>query len=167
MLKGKLRVSSSSVSIRKGLVVFQFALSIIMIDPVQSLYSINYPLFGTGTLGLDKENILCIKLVGDANKRSDALRNQLQQNSDILSVSRSEPMNSSAWGNTLGVFWSGKPQNENKTFWILHTDYDLASTFNIEMSRGRFYSREYPSDKTNAFVINESCGKINESKITP
>ena len=158
ILKGKLRVSSSSVSIRKGLVVFQFALSIIMIIcTIVVFHQLSF--IRNSTLGLDKENILCIKLVGDANKRSEALRNQLQQNSDILSISRSEPMNSGAWGNTLGVFWPGKPQNENKTFWILHTDYDLASTFKIEMSRGRYYSREYLSDKTSAFVVNEAAVK--------
>jgi ABC-type antimicrobial peptide transport system permease subunit len=159
ILKGKLKLSPRSVTVRKGLVVFQFALSTIMIICTIVVF-LQLAFIRNSNLGMDKENILCINLMGEANHGYEALKNQLYQIPDILSISRSEPMNSGAWGSTLGVSWQGKTRDDNKSFWILHTDYNLASTYKIEMSQGRFYSDQYPSDRTNAFVVNEAAVKL-------
>ncbi|MGD1046413.1 MAG: ABC transporter permease [Bacteroidota bacterium] len=158
ILKGKLKLSSGSLYTRKGLVVFQFALSTIMIICTIVVFN-QLSFIRNRNLGLDKENIICIRMMGDANSKYDVLKNELQKNSDLLSISRSESINSAGWGKTGGVYWEGKQNNEEKRFWMLNTDYDLESTFKIEMSQGRFFSKQYPTDQTNAFVINEAAAK--------
>jgi putative ABC transport system permease protein len=109
-------------------------------------------------LGFVKENLLCIKTTGEANIKYEVLKNEFMKNPDIVSISRSEPV-SSALTRTIGVGWKGKPKIEEKHFWVLHSDFNLASTYKFELSQGRYFSDQYPTDNTNAFVINEAAVK--------
>lgn len=97
-------------------------------------------------------------MIGDANKKYELLKNELEENPEIINISRSEPV-SSALTRTTSMNWPGKPENEEKHFWVLHSDYNLAATYEFEMSCGRYFSDQYPTDKTNAFVINEAAAK--------
>jgi putative ABC transport system permease protein len=67
-------------------------------------------------------------------------------------------------GNTLGVKWPGKPVNQESHFWILHTDSDLSSVYKFEMLQGRYFSDQFPTDATNAYVINEAAAKSMDLK---
>jgi ABC-type antimicrobial peptide transport system permease subunit len=158
ILKGKMKIGSGNLFLRKGLVVFQFALSTIMI--IATIVVLNQLSFiKNSNLGFDKNNLTCIKMTGEANSKYDVLKNELLRNPDILNISHSEAMASGAWTRTIGINWKGKQPNEEKPFWILHTDYNLASTYKIELSQGRFFSEQFPTDQTNAFVINEAAAK--------
>jgi ABC-type antimicrobial peptide transport system permease subunit len=158
ILQGKLKLSAASLFTRKGLVIFQFSLSIIMI--ISTIIVFNQLKFiRNSSLGFDKENLICVNITGDINKKYDVLKNELQKNRAILGVSRSESINSDGLSSTGDVYWSGMPPNEIKNFWVLYSDCDLASTLKIEMNQGRFYSDQYSTDKTNAFVINEAAVK--------
>lgn len=158
ILKGKLKLNNASLFTRKGLVVFQFAVSVVMMICTIVVFD-QLAFIRNSNLGFDKENVVCISITGEANSRYEVLKNELRKSPDILGVSRSESMNSSGWSSTMGVVWQGKQNNEDKSFWILNADYDLASTYKIEMSQGRFFSRQFPTDQTNAFVINEVAAK--------
>ena len=142
---------------RSGLVVFQFAVSIAMIL-CTIVVSNQLSFVMKSNLGFDKEHVICIQMAADANKNYESLKNEMETNAEITSVSRSEPVSSSIT-RTEGVSWEGKPANEQKHFWVLHCDYDLATTYKFQMAQGRFFSREYPTDKTAAFVINEAAAK--------
>lgn len=158
VLKGKVKPGRGGLFTRKGLVVFQFALSIVMI--ICTIVVFNQLAFiRNSDLGFDKENVACISLTGEANSRYEALKTRLQTNPDILGVTRSESMNGKGWSRTGGVSWQGKQNSDNTSFWVLGADVDLASTYKIEMSQGRFFSRQFPSDQTSAFVINEAAAK--------
>ena len=156
LFKGKLKYSFASLLARKGLVIFQFTLSVVII--ICTIIVLNQLSFiNNSNIGFDKENVICVEMTGEANSKFELLKNELQKNQNILSMSRSESINSSGWGNTAGVNWTGKQKNEDKQFWELNTDCNLAATFKIEMSRGRFFSNQFKTDQTNAFVINEAA----------
>lgn len=163
IVRGNLGVRSHNLVVRKGLVVFQFALSIIMIVCTLVVFR-QLSFVRSASLGFDKENIACIRMKGEANSKFDLLKAELQKDPDILSVSRSEPMNGSEWTRTTGVQWPGKRANEDKHFWVMHTDCFMESTFRIEMIQGRFFSAEFPTDQSSAFVINESAAQSMEMK---
>ena len=59
---------------------------------------------------------------------------------------------------------AGKQANEDKHFWVMHTDCFMESTFKIEMIQGRFFSADFPTDQSSAFVINESAAQSMEMK---
>jgi len=158
MLKGKLKLDPKSFFVRKGLVIFQFALSIIMI--VCTIVVFNQLSFiRESNVGFEKENILCVKVAGEANSKYDVFKNEMQKDPDIISISRSEPLLNGVLGATFGVNWRGKSANGEVHFWILHSDFDLAPTYKLEMSQGRYFSAQFPSDSTDAYVINEAAAK--------
>ena len=142
---------------RSGLVIFQFAASVAMIL-CTIVVSNQLSFVMKSNLGFDKENLICVRLSADANRKFESMKNELEGNPQVITVSRSEPVSSSIT-RTEGVSWEGKPANEQKHFWVLHSDYDLAATYKFELVQGRFFSREYPADRTSAFVINEAAAK--------
>ncbi len=157
ILKGKLKLSSGNLFTRKGLVVFQFVITIVIIVCTIVVFS-QLSFIRNSNLGFDKENLLCIRMTGEANSKYDVLKNEFLKNPEIVSISRSEPV-SSEITRTIGVSWNGKPENEEKHFFVLHSDYSLAATYKFEMSQGRYFSDQYPTDKIGAFVINEAAAK--------
>jgi putative ABC transport system permease protein len=156
ILKGKFQSKSDGLNLQKGLVILQFALSIAIITcTFIVMRQLNF--IRNADLGFDKENIIAIKVNGDIYGKYDAFKNKLLSNPGILSISRSEPMDEKSLGNTEGINWEGK----KKRFisWLLHVDQDFAKTYKIKMREGRFYSEQYPSDETGAYVINEAAEK--------
>jgi ABC-type antimicrobial peptide transport system permease subunit len=157
ILKGKLKLNSGNLFTRKGLVVFQFVVSIVMI--VCTIVVINQLSFiRNSNLGFDKENLLCIKMTGETNGKFNVLKNELLKNAEVISISRSESMNGT-FTRTTSVNWIGKPKNEEVHFWILNSDENLAATYKFRMSMGRYFSEQFPFDKTGTFVINETAVK--------
>ncbi len=152
-----LKLNPGRLFTRSGLVVFQFAVSVAMIL-CTIVVSNQLSFVMNSNLGFDKENLFCIRMTADANKKFESLKNEIAANQDVISISRSEPVSSSIT-RTVGVWWQGKPENEEKHFWVLHSDYNLATTYRFQMIQGRFFSREYPTDRTAAFVINEEAAK--------
>jgi ABC-type antimicrobial peptide transport system permease subunit len=157
ILKGKLKVGSVNLFTRKGLVVFQFVTTVvIIICTIVVLDQLSF--IKNSNIGFDKENLLCIKMTGDSNSKYEILKNEFKKNPEIISVSRSEPV-SSFLTSTTSVGWKGKSENEEKHFWVLHTDCSLSATYKFQMSLGRYFSDQFPSDKTNAYVVNEAAAK--------
>jgi len=159
ILKRKLKSGSNNLITRKGLVVFQFAISIIIII-CTIVVSDQLSFIKNSNLGFNKENIICIKMTRESNNKYEVLKNELKKSLDILSMSRSGSINSNEWNSTGDITWQGKEEKNTQTFWELNSDYDLASVFRVEMSRGRYFSEKFPTDQTNAFVINETAARL-------
>jgi len=154
VLKGKFVSSPQSTNIRKALVVFQFVLSILVIigtitisNQLKYVQSVN--------LGYDKEHVICAQIKGDISKNFEAFKNEILQRGSILSVSRSSNMEEDGISSTEGVKWPGK-QEKFKT-WVLYVDDEFDETYGIKMNDGRFYSRDFASDITSGFVINQTA----------
>lgn len=157
VLKGKFHFGSKGINLRKGLIIFQFALSIIMIIcTIVVFHQLNF--IQNTNLGYDKENVVCIRLKGDISNQYNAFKNKLLENPSILVISRSEPLAASSIGKTEGVNWPGKKQKFST--WLLHVDSDFAETYKIRLKAGRFYSEKYPTDETSAFVLNETAVEV-------
>jgi putative ABC transport system permease protein len=158
VLKGQLKLGVGSIFTRKGLVVLQFALSIIIIVCTIVVFR-QLSFMRSSNLGLEKENLLCVKLVGAANGGYGVLRNELLKNPAIIDIARSEQVSAGSMGATLGVYWQGKPPKDETHFRLLQTDFDLPSVYKFELAQGRFFSPEYPTDSANAYVLNEAAVK--------
>ncbi len=154
ILKGKFQNKFDGLNLQKGLVILQFALSIaILTCAFIVMQQLNF--IHNADLGYDKENILDIKVNGNIYDKYNAFKNTLLANPQVLSVSQSEPMNGKSLSSTEGIDWQGKQKGFSA--WLLHVDPDFGKTYKIQMKEGRFYSYEYPSDETSAYVINETA----------
>ena len=156
ILQEKFVRGSSNHNLRRGLIIFQFALSIIIIvSTITVMNQLSY--IRNSNLGYDKEHVVALRLKDDISGQYTAFKNRLLSNTAILSMTRSEPVDASSLGRTEGVEWPGKEEKFNT--WLLHVDYDFAETYLIEMQSGRFYSREHPSDETSAYVVNQAAAR--------
>jgi len=156
IIKDKLNIGSGSLLIRKGLVIFQFSLSTVIIICTFVIVS-QLSFIRNSNPGYDKENIFSIRLLGDSNSKYGVLRNEFLKNKNVLNVSRS--MSFDAMGRSTGISWRGKEADEEKHFWIFHSDFESASVFGFEMKEGRFFSPEFSTDSSYAFVINEAAAR--------
>ena len=156
VLKGKLGTPSSGLNLKKGLIIFQFASTIIiMICTVIVFNQLNF--IQNSDMGYDKENIVCLKIKGDVSAQYEAFKNSLMNDTRILNISRSEPPAAEELGKTEDVNWQGKTQKFGT--WMIHVDPDFADTYGIKMQSGRFFSSEHLSDATESYVLNEAAVK--------
>jgi len=155
-IKGNLKFGSGKFNLRKGLLVFQFSLSIFMIVcTILLLRQLSF--FRSSDLGYDKEHLVTIQLKGEVFNKYESLKNELLSNSDVLHVARSEPFNTMTRTNSIN--WDGKPQQDKSYILVYRVDYDFASTYRIEMLKGRFLSKDFSTDK-DAYVINQKAADM-------
>ena len=145
------------VSVRKGLVVFQFGVSAFLIVSTLTVYKqLNY--LQTKDLGLDKENVVMVRMEGDMPQQFDAVRQTLLQDLAIEHVSRSSTHPLSVTIKNSNALWTGKELEENVLFTILNTDDQFFDTMKLELSAGRFYDEAVDGESLR-YVINESAAR--------
>ena len=157
VLKGALKLSSGSVWFRKGLVVFQFVLSIILIiGTIVISRQINF--IQNTNLGYDRENLIYVPLSGDLTKQYDYFKQQALQMPGIKTVSRISQTPTEISNSTYGVDWDGKDPNSKPMFTQAAIGYDFVKTMDIKMLDGREFSKDYPTDSV-GYIINEEALK--------
>ncbi|MGZ3944724.1 MAG: ABC transporter permease [Mucilaginibacter sp.] len=155
VLKGALKLSSGSVWFRKGLVVFQFWMSIVLIiGTIIISRQVNY--IQTKNLGYNRENLLYIPLEGDLPAKYDIFRTQALTMPGIKDVTRSSNSPTNFGSSTIGVNWDGKDPNLNVMFTQIGVGYDFTKTMELKVVHGRDFSPSYSTDTTN-YLLNETA----------
>lgn len=158
-LKGLFKVTGSSISFRKALVVTQFSISIILIITTIIVFQqLNY--MQKKSLGFDKDKVVTMAYTNEVSKQYDAFRTALLQNSDFKNITRSSRVPTGRLLDNMGAYTlsgdSMMPVSTDIKF--VTADYDFVSTFGIPLKAGRFFSRDFGTD-TLSFVINEASVK--------
>jgi len=159
ILKGNTGTQSGNVaSVRKGLVIMQFALSAFLIVGMLAVSKqVNY--IQNKNLGFDKEHIIYLPLDGDLYKKMDAYQNELNK---LSYVEASDPINQLPMdlNSTSGdLSWPGKPADLQTEVVATWTGFGFTKTLGITMAEGRDFSKDYPGDSL-SYVINESAAKM-------
>jgi putative ABC transport system permease protein len=157
VLKGPLVAGAKAPSFRKVLVVIQFSISIFLLICTSVMFKqLDY--MRHKDMGLNTDQVINMELRGGLRSNFRAIKNRLLQNPDILAVSATNGSYFKRFG-TDKVTWEGKDPNERLFVSIHAVDYDYQKIFDLEMSEGRYFSREFPSDEEEAFLINETAAK--------
>jgi putative ABC transport system permease protein len=142
--------------LRHGLVVFQFAMSVLLI--LGSLViSGQLEFIKNRRLGFDKDQTLIVHNAEVLGTQIDSYKEKLKQNSAVLGVTaaRSIPGQGTVnWG--IGMEGVGRERPLNMNF--LSCDQDFVDVLNIKMAQGRFLSRDFSSDNQ-AVVINKKAAE--------
>ena len=145
-----------SLVLRSGLVVFQFAMSVLLIIGSLVIFrQLNF--IKSQRLGFDKDHVVVVHNADNLFSQYEAFKERLKQHSGISGVSavRSIPGEGTPnWGIGVQGVADDRPLNMN----FLTCDHDFAQVLNIQMAEGRFFSREYPSD-IDAVVINKKAAE--------
>jgi predicted permease len=159
VLRGTFRQRSGTVvTLRKGLVVFQFALSVLLIVSTVAVY-LQLDYIRTKNLGLDRENLLFVTREGALLDRYDAVAKELLMQPGIASVTASGQNPLKIGNNTTGVDWPAKEPDNHQLFYIINATYDFAKTMKMELVAGRDFSRVFGADSM-SYLVNEETAEL-------
>ena len=156
-IKGNIKFRLDAVLFRKGLIVFQFTLSIFLIV-LTIVVGKQVRYIQQRNLGFERDNLLYIPIEGNLERNYAVFREKAQKLTGIKSVSQmtSAPTSIDSW--TTSVQWAGKDPNEKPSFAQIMVGHGFVETIGGRMVAGRDFSSNYSHDSA-AFVINETASK--------
>lgn len=158
--KNKSSSNAQKLSLRSGLVIFQFALAIVLIAGIIVITQ-QVQFMKQKDLGFDKENILIVHMQDQLRGKYEIAKSNLLLLPEISSISTSRsPLTS--WQMSDMPTWDGKQTDNIFDMGMNSVDYDFDETIGIEVIEGRFLSKEYSKDASDGFVINEAAVKAME-----
>jgi len=159
VLRSTLGSGAKSALLRKILVVSQFTLSIFLIIGTTFIYR-QLHFIKNKDLGFAKENIVNFYMGGEISKQYETFRSELLRNPNILNVTRSLQHPAYIGSSVRALDWEGKSSEENISMNFEYVDYDYIETFGMEMVAGRSFSREFATDLTEGYIVNEEAVKL-------
>jgi putative ABC transport system permease protein len=155
IIKVKNQGSAGSSRLRNGLVVFQFAISMILILSVLFVYrQIEY--IQNKNLGYQKENVVLIHKDGALFQNGTAFLAEIRKIPEVVHASGLGSNLMASNSITDDVDWSGKDPENKTRFEMLSVDHGLFETMEIVMAEGRSYSEEFGSD-TERIILNQAA----------
>jgi len=162
VLSGKLRTGMKGSLFRKVLVVFQFSLSVLLILSTLMVYrQVRY--LKERDVGYDRNNIVTFGIGGRFVQNRDTIKTALLSNPGIQNITLVD-VAPYRWMSNAGegdVHWQGKTNQQVKMV-MLRVDHDFIDTFGLEMTQGRFFSKEFATDEADAYVVNQAAVRAME-----
>lgn len=156
--KGTLKFGSTALWFRKGLVVFQFMLSIMLIVGTIVVYrQVSY--VQSVHLGYDRENLIYVPVDGPFAKKYKVFKDELLRSPGIKLVSRMNNRPTRIINGTGGVTWEGKDPGAFVDITQVAIGYDFIRAMGIELLQGRDFSPGFKSD-TAGYIVNETALKL-------
>jgi putative ABC transport system permease protein len=149
VLKGKLQTSKSSSWLRNGLVIFQFAISIILIAGTLTVNDqMNY--IKNKDLGFNKDRVLVVERAGILKTQQEAFMNELRDISNIEAVGGSATLPVNQY---FGIQFTSQGASEVLTVNGTQIDDYYAEVMEFELVSGRNFSEDF--NDSLSVVINE------------
>jgi ABC-type antimicrobial peptide transport system permease subunit len=161
VLNGTRRQSGSASLIRKGLVITQFAVSIIFIISTIVVYQ-QVQHVKSRNLGIEKENLIEVPVNGDIVKNFKSIEQELQSSGLIEHAGLSNSQVLSAGNNTASANWKGKTTTEDILVSYRFVTSDFFKTTGMEIEEGNGFSRTEVQDSAQV-LISESFAKLMNS----
>jgi putative ABC transport system permease protein len=155
VLKQKSSPGSRGRRMRGGLVIFQFAVSAVLIIGTATVYKqLNF--IQNKKLGFQKEQVLVVHDAFILKSQVNSFKNELLRNPEILSATISGylPVTSQRTEDIVSPEGNLRDKGAVIQRWLV--DYDYVKTMGMEIVRGRDFSREYTTDST-AVILNEAA----------
>lgn len=157
VLKGILKFKAGATYFRKGLVVFQFALSIILILGMIVIYR-QISFIHNKNLGFAKEDLLYLPLEGPMAKNFMAFKEELLKQPGIKNISSAQSSPLEVGSSTQGVRWPGKDTTKLILFSNNPITYDYIKTMGIQLIGGRDFDPSFSLDTMN-YLVNEAAAR--------
>jgi putative ABC transport system permease protein len=159
-LKGQAS-SRGKIGLRRGLVVAQFAISIVLIIATiltfQQLQFLN-----TQDLGYNKDQVVVLPNYNELVERYDAFYNEVTKSPLIKNVGRSSRTPTGRLLDSYGgakVLKDGNLVPSTVDLKTIAVDPEFFSTYSINIAAGRNFSKSIPTDDSLAFIVNEAAAR--------
>ncbi len=161
-LKSFFRTDKRAILLRNGLVVFQLIISTLLILGSITVYrQLKY--IQSKDLGLDREQVLFIRLEGALRNNYEAFKNEILKSPSIKSATSTSqnPLNISS--TTHSFSWPGIDRTPDDYIHVITVDHDFLNVMDIELHAGRNFEKDRVSD-TLKYLINERLLKYSGFK---
>jgi len=161
VLKGLKLKSGSAEWIRKGLVILQFAISIILIISTIIIYQ-QIQHIKNRNLGFDKNNLLQTDVVGDVATHYSSIKQELLNTGVVDHVALCDHTTIYGGNNTDGLTWEGKTSNAPVLISQRYISPEFFKTSGIKIVEGRDVTETDSAmvNKTVNTVITQSLEKL-------
>jgi ABC-type antimicrobial peptide transport system permease subunit len=156
VFKSSLKLSPASGWFRKGLVVFQFSLSIIFIVGM-IVISRQVDYIQTKDLGYHKNNLIYLPMTGGIATNFKLFKSEALKVQGITEISEISQRPVEIENTTGGVEWEGKDPGTRPNFTQVAVGYDFVKTMQARIVQGRDFSEDF-ADSAN-YLINETALK--------
>ncbi len=151
VLKGKFTTSRGGTRLRNTLVVFQFALSIILISMTILVFKqMNF--IQNKDIGFKKDNIVVVERVFSLQTQCESFKQELKTIPGVIQASGANTLVQG--GFYAGDFFRSDRDREVKTTRGMVIDEDFIDTLGLEILEGRGFSKEFNDDRN--LLVNES-----------
>ncbi len=157
-LRGGFKSGKSASIPRKVLVVFQYAVSVVLVIATIIIYqqiefAKNIP------LGYDQNNIISFEMKEDKiDKHFGTMREELLRSGTVTEVAATDHRIGSIYNTNGGLEWRGKDPNMTDQFYTMRITPEFGSLVDWEITKGRDFSKERKTDST-GFILNEAAVK--------
>jgi putative ABC transport system permease protein len=145
------------LNFRRALVILQFGITFSVFFGTLVI-SQQLRFFNQRDLGFDKDQVLVIHRASDLGSRAKSFKQELLRHPQIKIISHTESLPGRHF-DPNDHHLEGRPRTERPVLWTMSADPDYADLLNLEITAGRYFSREIPTDMTSAVVINETAVK--------
>ena len=153
-LKGKLKLGKSGSLFRETLVIIQFSISVILIiGTIIIMKQMNF--IKNRKLGYNQEQTIIVPIDNnELYKNLKVFKNDLQSESNVASVS----MMSGEPGGFFDIhMFDVEGQNDKWRSRTEFADFEFVKTLGLKIIAGRDFSSAYPTDSTDAVLINRTA----------
>ncbi len=157
VLKNSINNSMGEIWARKGLVIFQFALTIMLIIGVVVIHRQTQYL-NNKHLGYNRDNVILFAQDGGIYEQQESFLEKLR---NIPGVAHAGGIGHSLLGRVSsnpGVEWKGKSPEQRVLFERFFVDREIYETMEFEMTEGRWFNGELATDSSR-IIINEAAAR--------
>ena len=156
VLKSHLGTGVKRSGLKTALVVFQFAITIVMFISMfvvfrQSIYVRN------ARLGFNQNQVLVIDRAYALGDQAEVFKKELSFYPDVLCVSETDSLPGRHF-EPNGHRMEGRSMSEEYTLHTMYSDHNYINLLDLKVVQGRFFSEDIASD-VNSVVINEAAVK--------
>ncbi|HAS45734.1 MAG TPA: hypothetical protein DCS93_34950 [Microscillaceae bacterium] len=149
----------TAVLVRKGLVVFQFAISCVLIIGAWIVYN-QIQFMQSKKLGFNKDQLITMRYDFSKKYNYEVLRQKWLQNSSVLGATKSSTVPPIMDGLfNLPIVSKGRAQKDSLEMATMIIDEDFVNTLKLDIVKGRDFSKKYRTDAASAVLLNESAVK--------
>ncbi|HEY1869446.1 MAG TPA: ABC transporter permease [Chitinophagaceae bacterium] len=160
VLKGIKLKTGSAEFIRKGLVVLQFTISIILIISTIVIYQ-QIQHVKSRSLGFNKNNLLEVNTNDEFNKNFAAIKQDMLNSGFVDNLALSDYRTLYGGNNTDGLIWEGKPANSKVLISNRGVSPGFMNTYGLKILEGRdFVITDSISSKKQNILITQSLEKL-------
>lgn len=156
VLKGDIARGVRGGMLRKILVTTQFCVSIALIAATLVVYN-QLVYVQSKSLGYDTKQVIVPLTTRDMARRYETVKADVQSIPGVQAVSKTSKQLGGQLTSNLGFRAEGVPPEKIGSIKVVAVDHDFFKTISGTIVEGRDFSKSYPTDAEDGFILNETA----------